>query len=447
MEYFMKNNLKAKHLNIQDRLFIEECLTNWHNDSLNFQIIANSLAKDPTTISKEIKRNSTVIPPKSFNNGFNQCAKKYDCKKRHICNEYCKLKCSECIYCNKYCKDFEKIICPQLKRPPYVCNACPQQVKCKQEKRVYSSTTAQANRDLNVSESKSGLNIKLEDFLIYQETLKQGLLKGESFEHIIMANKDKIPYSVRSAYRHLKNGDFNDILPIDLRKVVKRKFKLNPKRMTQKELQAWRELKKGRNYEDFLDYISKNSTTEIVEMDTVIGKRDEGYCLLTFYFRKSHILIAYLLKEHTSDAVVEKIDEIYYGLGKTLFKKLFNVILTDNGAEFENVLGIERDRDNEKRCNLFFCDPSQSGQKGRLESGHRLIRYVYPKKVTSFEFSTQEDITLMYNHINNYLRRTLNGTSPMQIAKLLLPQKALEFFELIELEPNLVTLKPELVKH
>ncbi|MBB6630794.1 hypothetical protein H7D64_04675 [Clostridium algidicarnis] len=48
-----------------------------------------------------------------------------------------------------------------------------------------------------------------------------------------------------------------------------------------------------------------------------------------------------------------------------------------------------------------------SYQKPHVEKNHEYIRYVIPKGI-SFNNRTQEDITLMINHINSTARASLN---------------------------------------
>ena len=66
------------------------------------------------------------------------------------------------------------------------------------------------------------------------------------------------------------------------------------------------------------------------------------------------------------------------------------------------------------RCSIYYCDPMQSGQKGRLEKNHEYIRYVIPKGA-SLNSYTQEDITLLVNHINSTKRPGLNNLSPYEM--------------------------------
>ncbi len=50
-------------------------------------------------------------------------------------------------------------------------------------------------------------------------------------------------------------------------------------------------------------------------------------------------------------------------------------------------------------------------QKTHVENNHHLIRRILPKG-TSFDKLTQEQVTLMMYHINNYARENLGGKSP-----------------------------------
>ena len=63
---------------------------------------------------------------------------------------------------------------------------------------------------------------------------------------------------------------------------------------------------------------------------------------------------------------------------------------------------------------MYYCDPMQSGQKGRLEKKHEYIRYVIPKG-TSLKPFTQDDMTLLMNHINSTRRPGLQNMSPYEM--------------------------------
>ena len=102
------------------------------------------------------------------------------------------------------------------------------------------------------------------------------------------------------------------------------------------------------------------------------------------------------------------------GLGMEVFHRLFPVILTDNGGEFKKVNDLELTEDFEYRTRLFFCDPMASWQKAHIEKNHEYIRYVIPKG-KSLNPYTQEDITLLMNHINSTRRLSLGNKAPYEM--------------------------------
>lgn len=106
-------------------------------------------------------------------------------------------------------------------------------------------------------------------------------------------------------------------------------------------------------------------------------------------------------------------NRLYSELGNELFKKLFPIIVTDNGSKFSNPQAIEMNYDGEVRSRVFYCNPSSPYQKGTIENNHELIRCILPTG-TSFNDLTQENVNLMMSHINSYKRKKLNDKSPIE---------------------------------
>ena len=148
-------------------------------------------------------------------------------------------------------------------------------------------------------------------------------------------------------------------------------------------------------------------------MDTVMGRMG-CKVLLTFNLSFCNFIFARLLDNKTALEVTKHL----YDFKNTLYQadkdfcQLFSVILTDNGGELARVDDIEMDVRGESK--LFFCDPSRSDQKGRIEKNHTLIRDILPKG-TSFDDLTQEDINLVYSHVNSVKRAALNGKSAYEL--------------------------------
>ena len=149
-------------------------------------------------------------------------------------------------------------------------------------------------------------------------------------------------------------------------------------------------------------------------MDSVIGSKG-GKVLLTVYFVNVSLMLGFIREANTSKSVIDIYDELYYRLVGQDFRRLFPVILTDNGSEFSNPKCIENGPNGKgfQRTRVYYCNPSAPFQKAEIEVGHEFIRRVVPKG-KNFDELTQADIDLMMDHINSYRRKKLNGKSPYE---------------------------------
>ena len=145
------------------------------------------------------------------------------------------------------------------------------------------------------------------------------------------------------------------------------------------------------------------------------------------------------------DAVIEVFDKLKKALGIRRFRKLFPVILTDNGRCFKNAMALEYTKSGSPRTKVFYCDPQASWQKPHIEKNHEYIRYVLPKG-TSFEKMTDKTTLLLLNHINSEKRDSLNGHSPYEVSRLLLDNRLHKALGLAEIPADEVTLIPALIK-
>ena len=76
---------------------------------------------------------------------------------------------------------------------------------------------------------------------------------------------------------------------------------------------------------------------------------------------------------------------------------------------------MEYTAEGKRRTRIFYCDPMASWQKPHVEKNHEFMRYVIPKG-RSLNPYTQEDMTLLTNHINSTKRTLLGGQSPYDLA-------------------------------
>ena len=352
---------KHKHLTLSDRNDIQLGLERGET----FKAIGQSILKDPTTVSKEVKRNRQV--------------------RESTCHN---------------------LPCPLLDKAPFVCNGCPKRRQnCGYKKIFYLAKQAQKQYEQTLVEAREGTPLNSKTFWDMDKVISDGVKKGQHIYHILKTHN--LDVSSSTVYRHIRKG-YLSIAPIDLARAVK--FK---ERRKSKLPSIPKEAKKGRSYEDFQNYLALNQLNSWLEMDTVMGRMG-GKVLLTFNLSFCNFIFARLLDNKTALEVTKHLYDIKNTLHQADkdFFQLFPVILTDNGGEFARVDDIEMDVRGESK--LFFCDPNRSDQKGRIEKNHTLIRDILPKG-TSFDNLTQEDINLVCSHVNSVKRAALNGKSAYEL--------------------------------
>ena len=255
-----------------------------------------------------------------------------------------------------------------------------------------------------------------------------------------MNNEDELMCSEKTIYNYIDACLF-EVRNIDLPRKVK--FR---ERYKKPEFKVDKGCRIGRNYEAFRAFLDKNADTAVVQMDSVIGSKG-GKCLLTIHFVDSSLMLAYLRDSNTSKSVTDIFEMLYNTLGEDLFKRLFPVILTDNGSEFSNPKAIEygTERFTGHRTNVFYCDAGSPYQKGAIEVNHELIRRVLPKGRT-FNDLTQDDISLMMNQINSYKRKKLNNRSPYETFSFYHGEEVLHKLGCLPVAAGDIMLKPALLK-
>lgn len=143
------NKYNQKHLTISDRLYIEQELL----QETSFKAIAKVLHKDPTTISKEVKRARTLIPYDRFARKCRLCHFYSSCSDKNLCHRTkvhpyfnnCNATCKKCYRWNPQdeCPNFLEFTCNKCSKAPYVCNACPKERTCFLEHYFYNAKKAQ----------------------------------------------------------------------------------------------------------------------------------------------------------------------------------------------------------------------------------------------------------------------------------------------------------------
>lgn len=359
----LKKPNTCRHLTFEERIEIQDCL--FHG--ISFKGIARRIGKDPTTISKEVKKHIQVIPARMEN----------------------------------------PRPCPDLLKAPFVCNGCRRKRNCRLEKHEYLAKFAHQTYRETLVESRSGIALSKESFYENDRIISEGISKGQHLYHIIQSQK--LSVSKSTFYRHLHLG-YLSVAPLDMPRVVK--FK--PRRARAKDYIPPK-LKQGRTFDCFEDYIDQNNLSHWVEMDLVIG-RIGGKVIMTFDFTLCNFMFGILLDSKTSAAAATAIRKLKVRLLEKgiSFASLFPIILTDNGGEFSDVFAFENNPDGVKETSLFFCDPHTPSQKPRVEKNHTLFRDIVPSG-SSFDDFSQNTVDLIFSHVNGIARKSLNGKSSYDV--------------------------------
>ena len=416
---------KMKHLNESARIKIEHYL----NMHYSLRTIAKMLSVSPSTISREISRNKKEIKANTYGIYVN-------CKHRKHCDLLMMSTAKQCsVSCPKYetesCSLFDK------KNSSPVCNSCPKVSKCRLAKKAYKAQVAEFKYENRIETSRSSSRITVEQFTFLNNLFTSLMKQGQSVSVIYNNHKDEIMVSENTIRNYLNKGLFH----ADLLDAIHPRFvaKTSKKRRIIKNV----ELLTNRTYDDYLDYIRTNDSL-VVQVDTVVGKLIDKKKILTIHWPTFHFQIGILLDSLNPLNVNRCFTELRNRLGDSLYRKLFQVLVTDNGIEFSLLDEIEIDSNGELISRVFFCDPYSSSQKGACERNHEFIRYILPKG-RSFEFLTQKDVDLIFSHINSTPRKSLGFSTPYAVFANTFGKDLLNQLNIHLVPKDEVLLKPTLI--
>lgn len=388
---------KHKHMTLDDRVVIQEGLAL----GMTFKAIAEQIGKSPSTVSREVK-----------------------------------------AHMHEHRSGYSRIdgVCPRLEKAPFVCNGCPKKSHsgCRLVRRLYNAKTAQAEYEALLSEAREGIPLNKESFYETEKIISDAVRCGQHVYHAIQANN--LPVSTSTVYNYIKKGYYS-ISPLDLPRAVK--FKPRHKKYVESVPYA---AKKGRKYEDYLNFIEDNPDISVVQFDTVVGKPG-GKVIMTIHFVNWDFMAGVLLDNKTAAEASEKIKLLKAKLSaaNVRFGDIIPVILTDNGGEFSNVIAFEQNENGDDETRMFFCEPNASYEKPHIEKNHTLFRDIVPKG-SSFDDFTQETVNLIFSHVNGVKRKQFNGKSAYEMFTFAYSAELAELFGVKYVPATEVVQTPKLLR-
>jgi len=131
------------HLTLENRQEIQACL----DKGMTFKAIGRRIEKDPTTVSKEVKKHlqqKPLAPNRSQPSG----------------------------------------VCPKLLKPPFVCNPCKQRpYACAFLKQFYYAIPAQGEYKALLHDAREGIPLGKEEFYKNQRVISDGIKRGQHLYH------------------------------------------------------------------------------------------------------------------------------------------------------------------------------------------------------------------------------------------------------------------------
>ena len=352
----MSSNYNA-HLTLEERNIIMVGIDHGSTKTA----IANTIGKNNSTIGKEIKTHRILK---------HKCPYPLECSAR------------PCHYkraCSPQCPGYVPFFCKRRDRSPGACNGCSKFPVCKADKYVYDSVKAHAQYRETLSDSRAGVDLSTSEAKKIGDTIKPLLQNGQSPYHIIKAHPE-LGICEKTLYNYIEDDVLHDVSGVtvmDLRRQVSRK--LPKKKAVSYKKREDRKYLLGRSFKDYQVFMEENPDAFVTEMDTVYNDPSNGPFIQTFKFVPLSLMIAFLHPVKAADSMAQGVDLLEKTLGKELFSKFVQVLLTDRGSEFSAAAAMETSADNTRRCRVFYCDPMQSSQKGSLENNHIILRYICPK--------------------------------------------------------------------
>lgn len=403
---------KYSRLTLEDRRNIEDGL----DRGRSVRQIAAAIGRSPSTVMREVRANRTEGKAPSI---LVPCFMRRECGASGVCGKGCVnpgVLCRTCRLadCRHACGAYaEHNACAILARPPYVCNACRhRRYRCGRAHRYsYDARLADRMSEARRSDARRGIDMAPERAERALAVIRDGLARGMSPYEISVAYEHELGVHRTTIYRWVQEG-YGGLTNLEL----ERKVGFRPRRKDARRASASHS--PARSYARFAA-LGGDMQASAMEMDTVEGRACDAQCLLTLFHRPSALQLALLLAQKECPEVKRALLEVKGICAPGLFKRLFGILLTDNGAEFadeEGIAAIIGEAPSRKgRVRLYYCDPRQSQQKGACEKNHSELRQILKKGMFAFDGLVPQDLSVVMSHANSNPREALCGKSPIQM--------------------------------
>lgn len=408
------------------------------DDRINLQA---ALAKGTSLrdVCKLLKKHRTTIYRELINYSYVKCVAKTcsHCSKLQFCREN-GIVIPKGI---KECPQYEGLRCFRLKKYPYVCNGCYLSKNCRNDKHYYDCSKAETMSLKNRVSTRKRKMLTKEEILQINEIVSPLIMdKGQSL-HVIYVNNPSL-WSICSerTIRRLIYDRYLDAKAHNLPRFVRFEHKSQYAYARENKI-ANIERMYQRTFTDFKAFTKRNPNLSVVQYDSVIGKIDDKQAILTITFPKERFQFGKIIKKDIPESVQGTMIWLFKLIGYDKAREIFAVNLADNGVEFSHFHKLEQ-----YDVRVYFTNPYRSTDKAACERNHEFIRYIIPKGKT-LDNLTQEQVDLMFSHINSYIRESNQNKTPYDLITERFGPEFTESIGIKHINPNDVVLKPKLLRN
>lgn len=427
---------KGKQFNIEKRATLSRMVAKGNKA----KEIGDALGMDPTSVSRELKRNRTKTK-ETENDGTlcRSCLHKRGCTIKKVCGSLsCSQRCNGCKAVAK-CRKYAEFACNRLNRFPFVCNGCPKEGYCPLEHYAYLPDTAEEMARDRLTTSRGGANLTYEEYEIQDAILRDRIIdKGQSIHHVLATNGKELGCSEKTLYRRIEKGVYTVKAHHLPRQVSLKKRKYKKKYEYEHDPKTDRT---GHLYSDWLIYRYKNGITYYFQMDFLGAPRKSDKEILVLTMTGISFSLLYIIENATQEKIIALFDAIEGEIGIGNFRKLFPAILTDRDTLFDDFPSLEFDKNGEPRTRIFFCDPGESNQKPNVENYNAQLRPIFPKRAVLNEYSQQE-LYLASSNLNSRCLSSIDDRTPTDLFVEIFGKGLLDLLHQRKIPPKEVRIKP-----
>ncbi len=218
---------------------------------------------------------------------------------------------------------------------PFTYNGCAN-TRCSHKDRIYIADEAHHKAKKTLVSSRNDTTNSRKNIKLINQTISPLVLKGQTIYVAKIASG--CPLS-ESTIRRYVDKEAVDIKRHNLPKAIRFKTKkeYNYPKATRLDINVIND----RTFEDYMKYINNQPFNSIIQVYSIIGKRNDYTAILTVYFVNSKLQLGFLYdRKHPNIPTILK---RLYRVEIHRDYEIFDVVLADNGSEFKNLYKLEVD--------------------------------------------------------------------------------------------------------